>query len=110
MKFIYSKYFIYIVFILSILTLFLSITNIFNHSNEKIRNLSDDTGEGLEKICKVNDDIYNYYYKTGEYKFSDEDFGKMNDASNIILDFLTNDFDTKYIFDYIWKTKNMYFS
>ena len=109
MKFIYSKYFIYIVFILSILTLFLSITNIFNHSNEKIRNLSDDTGEGLEKICKVNDDIYNYYYKTGEYKFSDEDFGKMNDASNIILDFLTNNFDTKYIFDYIWKTKKYVF-
>ena len=101
MKYIYSKYFIYLIFILSFLSLFLFVTNFFGQKNPKFRNLSDD---GLEKICKGNEDIYNYYYKSADYNITDKDFGKMNEASQIILDYITNDFNSKYIFDYIGKT------
>ena len=103
MKFFYSKYFIYLVFIFSFLTMFIFISNVFRPSNNKFRNLLE-AQDGIEDICKVNEDIYNYFYKTGEYKIVDGNFGKMDDASEIILNFLTEGFRFKYIFDYIWKT------
>ena len=102
MKYIFSKYFIYLIFIFSFLSLFLFVTNFFGQTDPKFRSLSDD---GLEKICKGNEDIYNYYYKSADYNVIDQDFGKMNDASQLILDFITDDFNFEYIFDYIGKTK-----
>ena len=75
MKYIYSKYFIYPIFIFSFLSLFLFATNFFGQKNPKFRNLSDD---GLEKICKGNEDIYNYYYKSADYNITDKDGNEIN--------------------------------
>ena len=101
MKFIYSKYFIYPVFVLTFLALYSITSNTFGSPNGRFRQLKD---EGLENICKENEDIYNYYYKTEKYEIGDEDFGKIDDDSQIILDFIDDDFKSKYIFKYIWHT------
>ena len=102
LKFLYSRYFIYPVFLLTFLALYSVSMNVFGTSNGKSRLLVED---GVEKICKENEDLYNYYYKTEKYELEGgEDFGKMNDDSQIILDFLDDGFKTSYIFKYIWHT------
>ena len=100
MKFIYSKFFIYSVFFLAFFSLYFVAINLTGSSNKTLRIL-EESEDGLEKICKENEDIYNYYYKTENYTVLEEDFGKMNDASQIILDILTEGFEAKYIFDYL---------
>ena len=97
MKFIYSKCFIYLIFILSVITLFAFFSHAFNSSGGKLRNLIDDD---LEEFCKENEDIYDYYYKSQEYKLTIEDFGEITKKSRIILDFIEDDFKIKYIFKY----------
>ena len=101
MKFIYSKFFIYPLFFLALLVLYIITIGIIIPKSTELRFLEED---GLEEICKENENIYNYYYKGESYEVAGEDFGKMNDASQVILDFITSDFDSKYIFQYIWHT------
>lgn len=103
MKLIYSKYFIYPVFVLVFVSLCLVTINIRDSGNSKLRLLEDDSG--IKKICEENEELYNYYYKSQDYEITDKNFGKMNAASRIILDFLSGGFKTKYIFKYIWYTK-----
>ena len=102
MKFIYSKLFIYPVFIISFLSLFSITTRYLISEGGNLRFLEQE--DGLEEICKINEDLYNYYYKNEDYKVIEEDFGEINDNSQIILDFINSDFDTDYIFTYIWHT------
>ena len=101
MKFIYSKYFIYPVFFLTFLAFYSISSNIFSSRNDKFRLLEED---GLEKFCKENDDIYNYYYKSEKYEITEQDFGKIDSDSQIILDYINENFPTKYIFKYVWHT------
>ena len=101
MKFIYSKYFIYPVFFATFLAFYSISSNIFSSRNDKFRLLEED---GLEKFCKENDDIYNYYYKSEKYEITEKDFGKIDSDSQIILDYINEDYDSKYIFQYIWHT------
>ena len=101
MKFVYSKYFIYPVFFLTFLAFYSISSNIFSSRNDKFRLLEED---GLEKFCKENDDIYNYYYKSEKYEITEKDFGKIGGGSQIILDFINENFQTEYIFKYIWHT------
>ena len=101
MKFIYSKYFIYPVFFATFLAFYSISSNIFSSRNDKFRLLEED---GLEKFCKENDDIYNYYYKSEKYEITEQDFGKIDSDSQIILDYINEDFASKYIFQYIWHT------
>ena len=100
-KYIYSKYFIYPLFFLTILVLYNITIGIIRSKSTELRLLEED---GLEEICKKNENIYNYYYKGEPYDVTGEDFGKMNKASQIILDFITSDFDSKYIFEYFFHT------
>ena len=101
MKFVYSKYFIYPVFFLTFLAFYSISSNVFSSRNDKFRLLEED---GLEKFCKENDDIYNYYYKSEKYEITEKDFGKIGGGSQIILDFINENFQTEYIFKYIWHT------
>lgn len=101
MKHIYSKYFIYSVFLLTILSLYTIFSQVFNSSKNKLRYLAED---GLEDLCKKNEDIYNYYYKGGDYEIIGENLGKINSKSQIILDFINNKFKIKYIFKYFFRT------
>ena len=101
MKFIYSKYFIYPIFLLTILSLYAILSQVLGTSKSKLRDLTED---GLEELCKTNEDIYNYYYKTEDYNVYDRNFGKIDTKSQIILDFINDNFDTKYIFEYIFHT------
>ena len=102
MKFIFSKLFIYPVFIISFLSLFSIATRYLISEKGNLRFLEHE--DGLEEICKINDDLYNYYYKNEDYKVIDKDFGELNDNSQIILDFINSDYNTEYIFKYIWHT------
>ena len=97
-NFIYTKYFIYLIFILSFLALYSLSSQIIYHSKGKLRFL-DEEKDNYDQICKENKDIYNYINKN---KSLNQDYGAIDDKSKIILDFLDDDFKTKYIFKYIW--------
>ena len=98
MKFIYSKCFIYPIFILSVITLYAFFSHVFNSSGGKLRNLTDDD---LEDICKENEDLYDHYYKNQEYELTIKDFGKVTKKSRLILDFIDDDYNIKYVFQYL---------
>jgi len=87
-----------------IISLYAILSQVLDTSKSKLRDLAED---GLEEICKTNEDIYNYYYKTEDYDVIDKNFGQINTKSQIILDFINDNFDTKYIFKYIFYT-NIY--
>ena len=99
MKFLYSKFFIYFIFILLFLSLFSITTNFSLFSIAKIRHLNEKSE--LEILCKKNDDIYNYYYNSQDYKIEDKNFGKKNKNTQLILDFFDDNFKMKYLFKYI---------
>ena len=102
MKFIYSKYFIYPTFFLAFFSLYSISRNYFISPNNKLRILKEDKKEG---ICKSNDDLYNYFYKNGKYEISaNQEYEKMDDNSQIVLDYIESDYKAKYIFKYIWYT------
>ena len=102
MKFIYSKKFIYSVFFLSSFIIYSIITQFIISTKSNIRFLSDD--DGVKEICEKNENLYNYYYQNDEYEVTNKDFGKIDRDSQIILDYINEDYNSKYIFKYIWYT------
>ena len=101
-NFIYSKSFIYLVFILSFLILFTIISQFFAPLKAKLRFLYEE--DSLEDICMLSSEIYDYYYNGEEYSYRENNFDINDTRSNIIIDFIENDYETKYIFKYIWHT------
>ena len=69
----------------------------------------EDDRDYLKNICRKYEDLYNFYYEGGTYTPSDVDFGIMTESSNIILDFLNNNYTRKYIFKYLWYTNKYTF-
>ena len=104
-KYLYSKTFISFLLLLPFIILFLVNQKIFFSATQNIRQLAEeDDKDYLKKICGKYEDLYEYYYEDGEYKPSDVNFGKMSEGSNIILEFLNNNYAKKYIFEYLWYT------
>jgi hypothetical protein len=81
------------------LSLFSITTKFSFFSIAKIRHLNEK--DELEILCKKNDDIYNYYYNSQDYKIEDKNFGKKNKNTQLILDFFDDNFKMKYLFKYI---------
>ena len=102
MKFIYSKFFIYPVFFISFFILYSSISNYRKGSEGRLRFLSEE--DGLREICKKDKDLYSYYYEKGQYQIKDHELNELNKQSEIILDYIKEDFDSKYIFQYLGKS------
>lgn len=100
MKFIYTKKFIYTIFFLSFLGLYLIIQS-FSLKN-KLRQLKEE--DYLEKFCKINKDLYEYYYKDAEYQydFYGIKYEKIEGGSKEILDIILNydNFNSSNIFKY----------
>ena len=99
MKFIYSKYFIYPVFFLTCIILYSSISYHLEVSNGKFRHLKDE--DALAEICKKDKSLYKYYYENGDYEIHDPKLNEKDDRADTILKYLNEDFDSKYIFEYI---------
>ena len=104
-KVINSKAFFSLLILLPFMIIFLINQTIFISSTRNVRLLVEDGDkDDLEKICKKYNDLYDYYYEDGDYKPTDIHFGKMSAGSNIILEFLNNNYNSKYIFKYLWYT------
>ena len=101
-NFIYSKFFIYLVFVLSFLTIYAIISQFFTPSKSKFRFLEEE--DPMEDLCKQSQNIYDYYYDGKEYNFHESNFDINDSRSNLIIEFIENDYETKYIFKYIWHT------
>ena len=69
----------------------------------------EDDRDYLKNICLKYEDLYNYYYEDGTFTPNYIDFGKMTEGSNIILDFLNNNYTKKYIYKYLWYTNKYTF-
>ena len=99
---IYSKSFIYLIFILSFITLFAMISQYFTPLKTKLRFLDEENS--LEYICQKISNIYNHYYNGYDYKFHEGNFDQNDKRSNLIIEFIENGYEAKYIFKYIWYT------
>ena len=104
-KFLCSKTFIYFSLLFPVILVFLINQKIFFSAIRTIRRMTEeDDRDYLKNLCKKYEDLYDFYYEDGTYIPSDVDFGKMDESSNIILEFLNNDYASKYIFKYLWYT------
>ena len=109
-KFISSKILISLALLLPFIIIFLINQKNFFSSTLTIRRLvEEDDKDYLKNVCKKYEDLYKYYYEDGDYEITDVDFGEMSDGSNIILDFLSNGYESKYIFKYLWYTNKYTF-
>ena len=99
---IHSKSFIYLIFILSFITLFAIISQYFTPLKTKLRFLDEENS--LEYICTKISNIYNHYYNGDDYKFHEGNFDPNDKRSNLIIEFIENGYEAKYIFKYIWYT------
>jgi hypothetical protein len=109
-KFLCSKTFISISLLLPFVIIFLINQKIFFSSIKKIRQMTEeDDRDYLKNICLKYEDLYDYYYEDGTFTPNYIDFGKMTEGSNIILDFLNNNYTKKYIYKYLWYTNKYTF-
>ena len=105
-----TKVFISFFFFFSVIIVFLINQKIFFPAFKNIRQMTEeDDRDYLKNICRKYEDLYNFYYEGGTYTPSDVDFGIMTESSNIILDFLNNNYTRKYIFKYLWYTNKYTF-
>ena len=95
----YSKYFIYPVFFLTFIVLYSAFSNYFQSLKGNLRLLAED--DGLKEICKKDEVLYKYYYENGDYEINDPKLNEINTQSEIILKYIKEDFDSKYIFEYL---------
>ena len=109
-KILYSKAFISILFLFPVIILFLINKKIFLSSIRNIRQMTEeDDRDILKNYCRKYEDLYDYYYEDGTFTPKYIDFGKMTEGSNIILDFLNNNYTRKYIYKYLWYTNKYTF-
>ena len=105
-----TKVFISFSLLFSVIIVFLINQKIFFPAFKNIRQMTEeDDRDYLKNICRKYEDLYNFYYEGGTYTPSDVDFGIMTESSNIILDFLNNNYTRKYIFKYLWYTNKYTF-
>ena len=104
-KFLCSKTFISFSLLFPFIIVFLINQAIFFSKAGNIRHMTEeDDKDYLKKLCRKYEDLYDFYYEDGNFTPSNVDFGKMDESSNIILEFLNNNYTSNYIFKYLWYT------
>ena len=82
------------------ISMYIELSNVYPESEAQYYS------EALRLIGEIekDKDLYSYYYEKGQYEIKDHELNELNKQSEIILDYIKEDFDSKYIFQYLGKS------